>query len=234
MVTAKLFNATSGALSAKFGIMIRESMDNGAYVQLGRIPTGSFSGYIWRTVAAGGTGGVPSFTGKIRWMRLIRQGNRLTAFHAPDSGGNPGTWVQLGQPNTIVMSTPVVVGFAVDNAGGTAGVLNVAQFTDLSIVPLNKAPVVAMAATATAEDLSVQGTQIALVAVQTQNAIQAAATGTHQAASANAEMMQQLAMMYGKGQIKPVVDQTLPMSELPKAFEIMGSRSVKGKLVLVN
>ena len=51
---------------------------------------------------------------------------------------------------------------------------------------------------------------------------------------ANAEMMQQLAMMYGKGQIKPVVEQTLPMSELPKAFEIMGSRSVKGKLVLVN
>lgn len=149
MVTAKLANATSGALNAKSGIMIRESMDNGAYVQLGRIPTGSFSGYIWRTVAAGGTGGVPSFTGKTRWMRLIRQGNRITAFHAPDSGGNPGTWVQLGQPNTIVMSTPVVVGFAVDNAGGTAGVLNVAQFTDLSIVPLNKAPIVAMAATAT-------------------------------------------------------------------------------------
>ena len=129
--------------------MIRESMDNGAYVQLGRIPTGSFSGYIWRTVAAGGTGGVPSFTGKIRWMRLIRQGNRVTAFHAADSGGNPGTWVQLGQPITIVMSTPVVVGFGVDNAGGTAGVLNVAQFTNLSIVPLNKAPIVAMAATAT-------------------------------------------------------------------------------------
>ena len=149
MVTAKLASATSGALNAKSGIMIRESMDNGAYVQLGRIPTGSFAGYKWRTVAAGGTGGVPSFTGKIRWMRLIRQGNRITAFHAPDSGGNPGTWVQLGQPNTIVMSTPVVVGFAVDNAGGTAGVLNVAQFTDLSIVPLNKAPVVAMAATAT-------------------------------------------------------------------------------------
>jgi hypothetical protein len=149
MVTAKLANATSGALNAKSGIMIRESMDNGAYVQLGRIPTGSFSGYIWRTVAAGGTGGVPSFTGKIRWMRLIRQGNRVTAFHAADSGGNPGTWVQLGQPITIVMSTPVVVGFGVDNAGGTAGVLNVAQFTNLSIVPLNKAPIVAMAATAT-------------------------------------------------------------------------------------
>ena len=51
---------------------------------------------------------------------------------------------------------------------------------------------------------------------------------------ANAEMMQTLASMYAKGQVKPVIDQTLPMSELHKAYEIMGSRSVKGKLVLVN
>jgi len=146
MVTAKLTNATSGALNAKSGIMIRESMDNGGYVQLGRIPTGSFNGYIWRTVAAGGAGGVPSFTGKVRWMRLTRQGNSITAFHAPDSGGNPGTWVQLGQSQTIVMSTPVLVGFAVDNAGGTAGVLNTCTFTNLSVVPLNKAPAISLAA----------------------------------------------------------------------------------------
>lgn len=51
---------------------------------------------------------------------------------------------------------------------------------------------------------------------------------------ANAEMMQTLARMYLKGQIKPQIDQTLPMQELPKAFAVMGSRSVKGKLVLVN
>jgi NADPH2:quinone reductase len=51
---------------------------------------------------------------------------------------------------------------------------------------------------------------------------------------ANAQMMQTLATMYGKGQIKPVIDQTLPMSELHQAYAIMGSRSVKGKLVMVN
>ncbi|MBA4262688.1 MAG: NADPH:quinone oxidoreductase [Comamonadaceae bacterium] len=51
---------------------------------------------------------------------------------------------------------------------------------------------------------------------------------------ANAQMMQTLATMYMKGQIKPVIDQTLPMSELPRAYAIMGSRSVKGKLVMVN
>ncbi len=51
---------------------------------------------------------------------------------------------------------------------------------------------------------------------------------------ANADMMMQLAQWYSQGKIKPVIDQTLPMSELKHAFAIMGSRSVKGKLVLVN
>jgi NADPH:quinone reductase len=51
---------------------------------------------------------------------------------------------------------------------------------------------------------------------------------------ANAKMMQTLAGMYARGQIKPVIDQTLPMSELHKAYDIMGSRSVKGKLVMTN
>ena len=51
---------------------------------------------------------------------------------------------------------------------------------------------------------------------------------------ANAQMMQTLAGMYAKGEVKPVIDQTLPMRDLHKAYAIMGSRSVKGKLVLVN
>jgi len=51
---------------------------------------------------------------------------------------------------------------------------------------------------------------------------------------ANAQMMQTLTTMYMKGQIKPVIDQTLPMKDLHKAYAIMGSRSVKGKLVMVN
>jgi NADPH2:quinone reductase len=51
---------------------------------------------------------------------------------------------------------------------------------------------------------------------------------------ANADMMQTLAGMYLKGQIKPVIDRTLPMSELKQAYEIMGQRAIKGKLVMVN
>jgi len=51
---------------------------------------------------------------------------------------------------------------------------------------------------------------------------------------ANAQMMQTLAGMYARGEIKPVIDQTLPMAELKNAYAIMGSRAVKGKLVMVN
>ena len=51
---------------------------------------------------------------------------------------------------------------------------------------------------------------------------------------ANAAMMGELAQWYGQGKIKPVIDRTLPMAELKAAFAHMGSRGVKGKLVMVN
>ena len=51
---------------------------------------------------------------------------------------------------------------------------------------------------------------------------------------ANAAMMMELAQWYAQGKIKPVIDRTMPMAELPAAFARMGSRSVQGKLVLVN
>jgi NADPH2:quinone reductase len=51
---------------------------------------------------------------------------------------------------------------------------------------------------------------------------------------ANAAMMVELAQWYGQGKIKPVIDSTMPMAELKAAFAHMGSRGVKGKLVMVN
>ena len=51
---------------------------------------------------------------------------------------------------------------------------------------------------------------------------------------ANAHMMSELAQWYEAGKIKPVIDQTMPMAELKSAYSHMGSRGVKGKLVMVN
>ena len=51
---------------------------------------------------------------------------------------------------------------------------------------------------------------------------------------ANAAMMEELVRWYIQGKVKPVIDSTLPMSELKAAYARMGSRAVKGKLVMVN
>jgi len=51
---------------------------------------------------------------------------------------------------------------------------------------------------------------------------------------ASAAGMAQLAQWYAQGLVKPVIDQRLPMAELPAAYARMGSRRALGKLLLVN
>jgi NADPH2:quinone reductase len=51
---------------------------------------------------------------------------------------------------------------------------------------------------------------------------------------ANAAMMAELAQWYAQGKIKPVIDSTMPMKDLKAAYAHMGSRNVKGQLVMVN
>lgn len=51
---------------------------------------------------------------------------------------------------------------------------------------------------------------------------------------ANAAMMGELVRWYAQGKIRPVIDRTMPMSQLHGAYAHMASRAVKGKLVLVN
>ena len=53
-------------------------------------------------------------------------------------------------------------------------------------------------------------------------------------AKANAAMLQELVHWYEQGKIKPVIHQTMPMSELKTAYAEMGARGVMGKLVMVN
>ena len=51
---------------------------------------------------------------------------------------------------------------------------------------------------------------------------------------ANARALGELAQWYAQGRVKPVIDQRLPMTQLPQAFARMGTRQVHGKLVLMN
>ena len=51
---------------------------------------------------------------------------------------------------------------------------------------------------------------------------------------ANAKALGELAQWYAQGKVKPVIDSRLPMHELPAAYARMGSRQVRGKLVMTN
>ena len=51
---------------------------------------------------------------------------------------------------------------------------------------------------------------------------------------AHVAALTELAKWYAEGKIKPVIDRRLPMPDLPAAFARMGSRQVRGKLVMVN
>jgi len=46
--------------------------------------------------------------------------------------------------------------------------------------------------------------------------------------------LQQLAQWYAQGLVRPVIDSTVPMAELKAAYARMGSRQVRGKLLLLN
>ncbi len=50
----------------------------------------------------------------------------------------------------------------------------------------------------------------------------------------NARMLGELAAWYASGRIKPVIEHKLPMAQLKEAFALMGTRQVRGKVVLVN
>jgi NADPH2:quinone reductase len=50
--------------------------------------------------------------------------------------------------------------------------------------------------------------------------------------ASNRRALGELAQWYALGKIKPVIEQVLPLADLPRAYELMASRQVRGKLVL--
>jgi regulation of enolase protein 1 (concanavalin A-like superfamily) len=159
-IRCRLATFSSGAGSSSGGIRIAESIEGGAQLHRGRMPTSAYSGYYWTNLAGGGGGGVPSGINAGNWMRIVRRGNAITGFRATHNSttGGPNAWTQIGQPQTIIMTTPVWVGFYVNNVSGATGTLNTCTFTGLSITALNKAPVVAASASGSISPLSLDGT----------------------------------------------------------------------------
>jgi hypothetical protein len=148
----------SGAGSASGGIRIAESIESGAQMHLGRMPQGAYNGYYWTNIAGGSGGGVPSSIAAGNWMRIVRSGNRLVGYRATHNNttNGPNAWTQIGQPQTVIMSTPVWVGFYVNNASGVG--LNPCTFTNFTASQLSKAPIIAATANGQLTPISLDGT----------------------------------------------------------------------------
>jgi hypothetical protein len=141
--TVRHGNASSTASRARSGLMVRATTNAfSAYAHVGRVPQSAYDGFLWRTTASGPKDGLSSYSGIVRWLRMVRRGNSVTVFQAADVAGVPGSWTQIGAPQTVVLPDEVLIGLFVDNNLGTG--LNSVTFTNFSLAPLNRAPTVSI------------------------------------------------------------------------------------------
>jgi hypothetical protein len=124
-ITAQVFSVDAGSVWGKAGVMIRQDLTRespNAFVSMTMAQGHSFQ---VRDAGSGLTGpGVLNFTMTERapyWVRLVRQGGFVKAYHSPDGGD----FVQFGSlPDPF--TDPVYVGLAVSSEVFTQG--NISQF----------------------------------------------------------------------------------------------------------
>ncbi len=116
IVTAKVASLQNVNSSAKAGVMIRETLDaNSKYAIAAMTPGGTFL-LQYRSTAGATAAQVASSSRTIPyWVRLVRNGNTITAYRS-SSGSR---WSQVGTSLTISMSTRVYVGLALSSHDDT-------------------------------------------------------------------------------------------------------------------
>jgi hypothetical protein len=117
---------------AKAGVMIREQItDTSSHAMMIATPPDRgvhIYAFQWVNGAdrdnhvPGGNVTLPS------WVKIVRDGDDFTGYYAPDEGGEPGSWVQVGTAN-IPMADDVYIGLCVTSH--TDGTLCTAVFDNV-------------------------------------------------------------------------------------------------------
>lgn len=141
IVTARLTSHSGATRGAQSGVGIRDTTDNGAFGFYGTTTIDGFQSH-WRSTPGGGTGALQTGGAIGNWIRLVRKGNNVAAFRASNVGGAPGTWSQVTGNLPASLTGPLLVGVVVDSNTTSTTDLGIGTFTNLSIEPLNTAPVV--------------------------------------------------------------------------------------------
>lgn len=119
-ITARIVSVENVAGSdSRAGVMIREnSAANARHVFMG-LNSLSSGRFIWRTTAGANSANTSATLAQPYWVRLRRAADAFTAFAAPDAGGAPGTWTQIGAVLTNAMSANTLVGLAAGSGSAT-------------------------------------------------------------------------------------------------------------------
>jgi endoglucanase len=129
-VSARISQFTNATLSAKMGVMIRESLAaNARYAFMLLTPNSAAANFECRSNLVGATVASTMGIGAPAWVRLTRVGNQFTAYYSTDGVD----WIQNGSTQTIAMSPTVQVGLAANAANNTT--LNPASFSNVSVTP---------------------------------------------------------------------------------------------------
>ena len=129
-IVARVTELENTGTDSRVGVMIRDTLaSNSRHVFMGLSGSG---GYRWvrRTGFNGNTSTSSSGSGVVpgTWVRLVRSGNRITAFKSAD-GTN---WVQVGSLTAAFPET-CYAGLAV--ASGSGEVLNTSKFSEVGVSP---------------------------------------------------------------------------------------------------
>ena len=138
---ARVVSMAGGLSSAKAGVMIRQTTAGGSRGAFMSVYGTGGNSYSWRTRPTDAASwvttsnsGAPSFP---RWVRVVRNGNTYTGYTSIDGA----TWTAIGNPGTVSMTEPMLIGLAVTSNNTSA--LCTAVFDNVSITPTsNIAPLV--------------------------------------------------------------------------------------------
>ncbi len=128
-ITARVVSVQNTHTWAKAGVMIRESLTAGSrHAMIVVTPSEGVS--FQRRASTGGTSTSTTTPGIVapRWVRIVRSGGTLTAYHSADGS----SWTQLGS-QSIGMAANIHIGLAVTSHDN--GVPCQAVFDNVSVTP---------------------------------------------------------------------------------------------------
>jgi autotransporter-associated beta strand protein len=129
-VTARVQSLTAPTVSAKTGVMIRETLAANSRCAGIYCTPGSGIQFIWRTTA-GSMVSIATKSGLTApyWVRLTRTGSTFKAFYS----SNGSTWTQLGNNKSISMTTSATIGIA--TTSGTTSSLSTGVMNNVTAIP---------------------------------------------------------------------------------------------------